>query len=88
MLGSMNDIERLIELTGSLTKAANAVDVPISTLNSWRYRGSIPKWREVDVYKALAKASKSSPSAAQSPAAPTAPAVADVAAGAFSGAGD
>lgn len=48
------DAADIIKAFGGVTKAAKAMGVPITTLYSWKTRGSIPDWR----YDAIMKAAR------------------------------
>ena len=45
-------ITEIIETFGGQTAMADALDVPISTVESWRTRGNIPRWRHDSIIKA------------------------------------
>jgi hypothetical protein len=53
--------ERVILAFGGLTKAAEAIEAPITTVDSWRAKGTIPRWRIEAIRKAAEKAAVALP---------------------------
>ena len=54
--------ERVVEAFGGLTKAAEKIGAPITTIDSWRSKGNIPHWRLRQIREAAEKAGISLPS--------------------------
>ncbi len=42
-------IDRVLLAFGGLTRTANAIGAPISTVQSWQKAGAIPAWRRRDI---------------------------------------
>lgn len=49
----MLNIREIIEKVGGLTKAAKLFNVPVSTIQYWKEKNTIPSWREEMVKKIL-----------------------------------
>ena len=44
---------QIIQTLGGVTKAARQLDIPITTVDTWRRKNAIPKWRMPAVDAAL-----------------------------------
>ncbi len=44
-----NEAERVIRLFGGLTKTANAIGAPVTTVQSWGKTGRVPRWRRAQI---------------------------------------
>lgn len=49
------DIKKIIEQVGGLTKAAKIFNVPISTVQYWQRKNSVPAWRISAIQEACNK---------------------------------
>lgn len=51
----MLNIRKIIEKVGGLTKAAKLFNVPVSTIQYWKEKNSVPVWREEMIKRVLSE---------------------------------
>ena len=58
-MSTLNELNALVEAhNGNASKAARAMDVPVSTFHTWLDNGRVPNWRVQQLKDALDAVSK------------------------------